>query len=132
MTLNGGNATTNWDPTTRDLEVQIGGLDPGEKAEVIIYGTISNTAYGQEIHNIAQVTADNDDPEEDEAKVVDVEDGDPDGTISTKVASVSSARPGDEYYYTITPTVQPRIGKSPSPIHFQKKSPTFVLKKATL
>ena len=102
VTLNGQSANYNWDPETRQLDVIVGGLDPGEKAEVIIYGTISNTAYGQEIHNIAQVTADNDDPEEDEAKVVDVEDGDPDGTISTKVASVSSARPGDEYYYTIT------------------------------
>ena len=102
VTLNGQNAQTYWDAESRQLDVIVGGLDPGEKAEVIIYGTISNTAYGQEIHNIAQVTADNDDPEEDEAKVVDVEEGDPDGTISTKIASVSSARPGDEYYYTIT------------------------------
>lgn len=102
VTLNGQNATYHWDPETRDLDVIVGGLYPGETAEVIIYGTINNTAYGEEIHNIAKVTADNADPKEDEAKVVTVKEGDPDGTISTKVASVSTARPGDEYYYTIT------------------------------
>ena len=102
VTLNGGNATTNWDPSTRNLEVQIGGLAPGEEAEIIIYGTIASDAYGQEFDNTAVVTADNADEKEDTAKTVTVKDGEPDGNISTKVASTSVANPGDTYYYTIT------------------------------
>ena len=102
VTLNGESANYNWNPETRQLDVKVGGLNPGEEAEIIIYGTIGSKAYGEEINNIAQVTSDNADPKEDEAKTVTVKDGDPDGNISTKVASVSTAKPGDTYHYTIT------------------------------
>ena len=98
----GENANTTWNAETRQLDVKVGGLNPGEEAEIIIYGTVANDAYGEKIENLAQVTSDNADPKEDEAKTVTVKDGDPDGNISTKVASVSTAKPGDTYHYTIT------------------------------
>ena len=99
--LNGQNANYKYDPDTNVVSVIVGGLNPGEEAEVKVQVLITEAAYSMELKNVAVVTSDNADPKEDET-TINVPDGDPNGNISRKTPSKTSVKPDEQFTYTIT------------------------------
>lgn len=91
------------------IEVLVGSLLPGEKAEVVLRTVVKEAAQGKTIYNKAKATADNANPKEAEVnRPTVVEKGKADGRVGAKSVNKSQAKVGDTLSYEI------EVANSPS------------------
>ncbi|MFP5528370.1 isopeptide-forming domain-containing fimbrial protein [Peptococcus simiae] len=84
------------------IEVLVGSLLPGEKAEIVLRTVVKDTAQGKTIYNKATGTADNANPKEAEVnRPTVVEKGKADGRVGAKSVNKSQAKVGDTLSYEI-------------------------------
>ncbi|MFM9414531.1 isopeptide-forming domain-containing fimbrial protein, partial [Peptococcus simiae] len=91
------------------VEVLVGSLLPGEKAEIVLRTVVKEAAQGKTIYNKATGTADNANPKEAEVnRPTVVEKGKADGRVGAKSVNKSQAKVGDTLSYEI------EVANSPS------------------
>lgn len=105
----GTNAKYSYNMKTGVVEVLVGGLLPGERAEIVLRTVVKNTAQGKNIYNKAKATADNANPKEAEVnRPTAIQKGKADGRVGAKSVNKSQAKAGDTLSYEIS------IANSPS------------------